>query len=69
MALMDNNSYIRYLYLKPSKNKELSILPLRDKDLAGLIKVSFLDKERLVLVKNNLAKNEYDDLTMYLFKD
>jgi hypothetical protein len=66
MVLVENN--IRFSYLIPN-GKELKILPLTDKDIAGVMKVNFIDPERLVLVKETNSKIPTEPYGLYLFKD
>jgi hypothetical protein len=66
MVLVENNN--RFSYLVPS-GKQLQILPLTDKDIAGVMKVNFIDPERLVVVKKDSTNPSSDRLNLYLFKD
>jgi hypothetical protein len=54
--------------LLPNQKKELQIVPLLNRDIAGVIKVNYIDPERLVLVKNDDANHCYGNFGLYLFK-
>lgn len=66
LVLVENIN--RFSYLVPN-GKQLQILPLTDKDIAGVMKVNFIDPERLVLVKYPKGNLPSEPLALYLFKD
>ena len=66
LVLVENNN--RFSYLVPN-GKELQILPLTDKDIEGVMKVNFIDPERLVVIKKDSTNPSADRLNLYLFKD
>lgn len=68
MVLVEKKNSNRFSYLVPH-GKELKILPLTDKDIAGVMKVNFIDPERLVLVKETNSKIPTELYGLYLFKD